>query len=274
MASVEAVARENGAVIEAMGPAGVAVFPQDDAHAPLWRELAGPRPVLSFALQGSADVTGGAAWEGDRWAVRMRTPAGEATVSLRVAGLHNVKNALAATACALAAGCPLVAVAHGLESFEPVKGRSQVSTLHWQGQQATLIDDTYNANPDSVRAAVDVLAALPSPRWLLLGDMGEVGDRGPAFHAEVGAYARQRSIDVLWTAGDASADTARAFGAARQFASAAAMADAVPQGPQAAAVLVKGSRFMKMEQVVAALRAHATAPQPGPGSQQQQEGTA
>jgi UDP-N-acetylmuramoyl-tripeptide--D-alanyl-D-alanine ligase len=150
-------------------------------------------------------------------------------------------------------------VARGLAAFRAVKGRSQVEALAWRGAPATLVDDSYNANPDSMRAAIDVLADLPGPRWLIAADMGEVGDQGPAFHAEVGAYARERGLDHLWTAGTAAADMARAYGAgARHFADGAALAAAVAaQGPDARALLVKGSRFMKMEQVVAALRAGA-----------------
>ena len=119
----------------------------------------------------------------------------------------------------------------------------------------TLIDDTYNANPDSVRAAIDVLAALPAPRWLVLGDMGEVGDRGVEFHDEVGRYARNCGIDSLWTAGTLCTHAAAAFAGARHFDDVASLVTALPQAPPCAAVLVKGSRFMRMEQVVAALLA-------------------
>ncbi len=260
MASVEAVARENGSVIEALGPTGVAVFPADDAHAPLWHALAGQRPTLSFALQGPADVNCHAEWNADHWALMLHTPAGSATLRLHVAGWHNVKNALAATACALAAGCPLDAITRGLESFKPVKGRSQVKAFVRGGQAVTLIDDTYNANPDSVRAAIDVLHALPGPRWLVLGDMGEVGDQGPAFHREVGAYAQECGVESLWTVGDASRHAAAAFAGARHFASVAELITALPQAPVCRAVVVKGSRFMKTEQVVAALLATEGAP--------------
>ena len=253
MASVEAVAHENGAAISALGASGVAVFPADDDHAPVWHRLAGSRPMLTFALAGAADVTCHAEWAGDQWAVLLQTPAGAATLALRVAGLHNVKNALAATACALAAGCPLDAVRRGLEAFEPVKGRSQVKSFTRGGRSVTLIDDSYNANPDSVRAAIDVLAGLPGPRWLVLGDMGEVGDHGPAFHREVGAYAKARGIEALWTVGHASADAALAFAGSRHFDAVASLLAALAQSPQCAAVVVKGSRFMQMEQVVAAL---------------------
>jgi UDP-N-acetylmuramoyl-tripeptide--D-alanyl-D-alanine ligase len=249
MASVEAVARENGAAIEALGAAGTAVYPADDAHAPLWHELAGTRPQLTFALQGAADVTADALWVADdqhsHWAIVLHTPAGSASFALRLAGRHNVKNALAAATCALAAGAPLAAIARGLDAFK-------AATLH--GVRIALVDDSYNANPDSVRAAIEVLAAMHAPRLLLLGDMGEVGDRGPAFHAEVGAYAKERGIDHLCCAGAMSAHAARAFGAtARHFADVPALIAAKGEWPAAASVLVKGSRFMQMERVVQAL---------------------
>ena len=116
-----------------------------------------------------------------------------------------------------------------------------------------MIDDTYNANPDSVRAAIDVLAALPGPRWLVLGDMGEVGDQGPAFHHEVGAYAKARGIDALWVAGSMSAHSAQAFSGARHFDAVPSLIAALSQAPACRSVVVKGSRFMRMEQVVSAL---------------------
>ena len=255
MASVEAVARENGAAIEALGPAGVAVFPADDAHAGIWRELAGARRTFTFALEGNADVTGGAEWQTDRWQVEIRTPAGTVSTRLAAAGMHNVKNAVAATACALAAGCPLDAIGAGLAAFAPVSGRSQTKAFERAGRTVTLIDDTYNANPDSVRAAIDVLVGLPGPRWLVLGDMGEVGDQGVAFHAEVGAYAKERGIETLWTVGKLCTHAADAFQGARHFDDVASLIAALAQAPACSAVLVKGSRFMKMEQVVAALLA-------------------
>jgi len=254
MASVEAVARENGSVFAALGPTGTAVFPADEEHAPLWHRLAGSRPTLSFALKGAADVTADAEWATDHWSLMLHTPAGFSAVQLRMPGWHNVKNALAVTACALAAGAPLEAIVRGLEAFEPVKGRSQLKRGMVQGVPVALVDDSYNANPDSVRAAVEVLAQLPGPHWLVLGDMGEVGDQGPAFHREVGAYARTHGIDTLWTAGALSRYASDTFGpGARHFDSVAALLAALKAAPECAAVLVKGSRFMKMEQVVAAL---------------------
>ncbi len=138
-------------------------------------------------------------------------------------------------------------------------GRSRLLPLVLAGHAVTLVDDSYNANPDSVRAAIDVLASLPAPQWLVLGDMGEVGDQGPAFHAEVGAYARAAGIAHFWAAGSACADAARAFGdGARHFADAAAVIAALIEAPACGAVLVKGSKFMRMPTVVAALQQLAT----------------
>ena len=255
MASVEAVARENGAAIQALPAGGTAVFPADDLYAPLWRTLAGKRRVMTFALARYAEVRGNALWRDGRWTILMRTPAGELHTRLAMAGLHNVKNALAATACAVAAGCPLDAVAAGLAAFEPVKGRSQVRTLaRPDGAAATLVDDSYNANPDSVRAAIDLLAGLPAPRWLVLGDMAEVGARGPEFHAEVGAYAKARGVETLWLAGALTREAPQAYGAdARHFSEVPALLAALGEAPPFASVLVKGSRSMRMERVVAAL---------------------
>jgi UDP-N-acetylmuramoyl-tripeptide--D-alanyl-D-alanine ligase len=267
MASVEAVARENGAVIEALGDEGTAVFPADDDYTPLWRELAAHRRVLTFSDRSEtadADVRGAGTWLGDHWQVHASTPGDDLHFTLAIAGAHNVRNALAAVACALAAGVPLDAVERGLAAFAPVKGRSQVGRITLAGRAVTLVDDSYNANPDSVRAAIDMLAHLPAPRWLVLGDMGEVGAQGAAFHAEVGSHARAQGIEQVWTAGELCAHAAQAYGAAaRHFASAADIALALQQPgaarPEAASILVKGSRFMKMEQVVAALQALADA---------------
>ncbi|MCH8178927.1 MAG: UDP-N-acetylmuramoyl-tripeptide--D-alanyl-D-alanine ligase [Proteobacteria bacterium] len=280
MHTVEAVARENGAVLQSLSRTGVAVFPADDVHTPVWRELAHGCRVIDFAGGASAAaasaVTGAATWQptpAPHWQIRLRTPLGDADVSMAMAGEHNVRNALAAAAAALGAGVPLSAIAAGLQAFEPVKGRSQLRQATLNGRPVTLVDDSYNANPDSVRAAIDMLAGLPGPHWLVLGDMGEVGDQGPAFHEEVGAHAVACGIAHIWTAGalcahaaeaarapaPAPADTgAEAFAgpSVRHFDSAAdivaALSGAEP-APQVASVLVKGSRFMKMEQVVATL---------------------
>jgi UDP-N-acetylmuramoyl-tripeptide--D-alanyl-D-alanine ligase len=265
MGTVEAVARENGAAIDALPADGVAVFPAGDDYAAVWQAQAGARRRLRFALADGdawpdAEVVAQAHWDAGAWRVELKTPRGDARLTLRVAGRHNVRNALAATAATLGAGIALADVVRGLEAFAPVKGRSQLKSLRRAGRAVPLVDDTYNANPDSVRAAIDVLAGLPAPHWLLLGDMGEVGDQGPAFHEEVGAYAKARGITEFWCAGDLCAHAAAAYGAgARHFADTpallAALADATAE-PPFGAVLVKGSRFMAMERVVALLVSH------------------
>jgi UDP-N-acetylmuramoyl-tripeptide--D-alanyl-D-alanine ligase len=258
MKSVEAVADENGAVIDALPAAGTLVLPAGDAFEPRWRARAGTRRVLGFGLAGcGAEVQAEGRWDeaAPGWALTLATPAGRIETTLALPGRHNLLNAAAAAACALAAGEPLAAVRDGLAAFRPVAGRSQLHRLHTAAGERTLVDDSYNANPDSVLAAIEVLATLPGPRWLLLGDMGEVGDQGPAFHAEVGQRARERGIECFWAAGPLAAHA----GAQRHFATTAALAAAVAtsDAPTARSVLVKGSRFMKMEQVVQALRAAA-----------------
>ena len=264
MATVEAVAQENGAALSALPATGVAVFPAHDAYTPLWQSLAGARRCMRFAMrasqtgQGPAEVVlRTALWVKDHWAVEAHTPAGLLTTQLHIAGRHNVGNALAATACALAAGVSLQVIAQGLSRFEPVKGRSRAFGVVCQGRAITGVDDTYNANPDSVRAAIDVLAELPGPHLLVLGDMGEVGTQGPAFHHEVGAYAQASGIEHLLCLGELAAFSAQAYGTSAQHFSHmdALTAEVLHQLPQLGSVLVKGSRFMKMERVVDAMQA-------------------
>jgi UDP-N-acetylmuramoyl-tripeptide--D-alanyl-D-alanine ligase len=261
MGTVEAVAHENGAVLEALPLKGVAVFPADEDFTAVWRELSGQRVQRCFAMASASDADVRAAvvvWQSGSWQFTLKTPEGTAPVHLHIAGRHNVKNALAATACALAAGVPLAAVVQGLVAFEPVKGRSRALVLQMGAEEITLVDDTYNANPDSVRAAIDVLAELPAPRLLVLGDMGEVGNQGPEFHAEVGAYAAERGIDALFSLGDLCVHSAQAFGAARHFADMDSLLLAATGSlGEFRSVVVKGSRFMKMERVVQTLQSHS-----------------
>ncbi len=255
MGTVEAVAHENGAVIDALGPHGVAVFPADDDYSAVWTKKAGTRSMLTFAIVGNADVTADAHWMGTGWQVAAKTPQGALAFTLAIAGRHNVKNALAATACALAAGVPLECISRGLSGFEPVKGRSRTIQIHFEGHPVTLIDDTYNANPDSMHAAIDVLAALPGPRLLVMGDMGEVGDQGPQFHAEAGHWAYAQGIDDLYTLGAQSHLASQSFGKGRHFDDVDALKEAVfAQLRDVKSVLVKGSRFMKMERVVMSIQ--------------------
>jgi UDP-N-acetylmuramoyl-tripeptide--D-alanyl-D-alanine ligase len=257
MQTVEAVAHENASVFAALPEDGVAVFPADDAFTDVWRGLASTRRVIDYAMIGAADVTARSEWAGDAWRVHAATPAGSLSFRLAVAGRHNVKNALAAISCALAVDVPLPLIAQGLEAFEPVKGRSRAYLLNDAAHTITLIDDSYNANPDSARAAVDMLSELPGPHLLVLGDMGEVGDQGPEFHAEVGEYAVERGIEHLLCSGELMRYCAAAFPGARHIGGVEALVDAVlTQMPHYRSILVKGSRFMKMERVVDALLVH------------------
>jgi UDP-N-acetylmuramoyl-tripeptide--D-alanyl-D-alanine ligase len=249
--SVEAIARAKGEIFERLKPGGTAVINADDSHAGIWRDLAAGRRVVDFGIDSRrAAVTATYRLNWLESEIVVRTPLGEAQAVLKAPGLHNVRNALAASAAAAALEVPAPAIARGLQRFAGIKGRLQKKAAQ---RGATLIDDTYNANPDSVRAAIDVLAGLPAPRWLVLGDMGEVGAQGPAFHREVGAYAHERGIEALWTAGSLSTHASAAFPGARHFDDVATLVAALGMAPTAASVVVKGSRFMKMEQVVAAL---------------------
>lgn len=264
MATVDAVAQENGEVIKALPSDGVAVFPANDPYSKMWQILAGDRHCLQFsneviaAGQTMADVQLlQADWQQGHWSVRAQTPSGELAIQLHIAGRHNVGNALAAAACALAAGVTLAQVAEGLSRFEPVKGRSRAFEIQCQGRRITVVDDTYNANPDSVRAAIDVLAELPQPRLLVLGDMGEVGDQGPEFHQEVGLHALHCGIEHVLCLGELTVHSAQALGpSAQHFADIDALNDCLHALlPRAGSVLVKGSRFMKMERAVDAISA-------------------
>jgi UDP-N-acetylmuramoyl-tripeptide--D-alanyl-D-alanine ligase len=247
MRSVEEVAAENAAVYEALPADGVAVVNADDAHAGLFRSLAGARRVVDFSLETPAAVSGRCSASALSSEVSIRTPQGEAQVTLAIPGLHNVRNALAAAAAAHALGIPVQAIAQGLTAFRPYTGRLQVKQARGG---ATVIDDTYNANPDSVRAAIDVLASCPGPTVLVLGDMGEVGAQGPEFHREVGAYARAKGVASLLALGEATREAVRAFGAGgRHFDTLEALIGEL----HGKSILVKGSRFMRMERVVAAL---------------------
>lgn len=252
MESVEAVAKENGAVISALPANGIAVFPADDPYAPLWRAYAaavGHRKIVTFGFSADADVT--CSYRPNAFGNELSVTAGQQRfdISLAAAGTHNVRNALAAIACTLAIGIGIEAIVRGLTAFAPVSGRLQRKIAR---NGAVIIDDSYNANPDSVRAAIDVLAQATPPRVLVLGDMGEVGNDGRQFHEEIGEYARGCEIEHLMTFGALAGHTARTFGArAEHFESIEALNDALEDLLiPAATVLVKGSRFMKMERTV------------------------
>ncbi len=267
--SVEATARENGAAILALPAGGTAVFAADDGCAPIWRGYAGRRKVLDFALRGPAAVGAELRLEPQTAQLQMRTPAGPIRADLNLGGEHNARNALAAAAAALAIAIAPADIAAGLESFRPVAGRG-TRRVAYTG--AIVVDESYNANPDSVRAAIELLAGFPGERILVFGDMAEVGSRGAEFHREIGLYARQRGIDHLLGLGPQSQQAVQAFGAgARHFGAvedliAALLAllagAAAPEiAPAGRTVLVKGSRSMRMERVVQALAPEPPAPE-------------
>ncbi|MDN4036204.1 UDP-N-acetylmuramoyl-tripeptide--D-alanyl-D-alanine ligase [Massilia sp. YIM B02443] len=250
MHTVEAVARENGSVLQALSADGVAVFPGDDTYTALWRALASCE-VITFGLTDACDVRATYTGNGFGSTLQVTARGAQFGIELAAAGEHNVRNALAAIACALGAGIDQAAIVRGLEAFVPVGGRLQRKQAD---NGATVIDDTYNANPDSMRAAIDVLAAYPAPRILVVGDMGEVGTQGKEFHEEIGAYARERGIETVLATGE----LARALSASgaqhyEQFDELLAALDEKLGGNTNATVLVKGSRFMKMERVVSHL---------------------
>lgn len=260
MNSVAAVAQENGSVFYSTSATGTAVFPSDEPFTPLWREMAGTRATLTFGFNASADVHAlSAQWLNGVWVVHAKTPQEECRYTLAVAGQHNVKNSLAALACSIASGLTASQAAAGLCRFVAVRGRSRSFTVDVCGQQVSIIDDTYNANPDSMRAAVDVLATLPKPSLLVVGDMGEVGNSGPEFHFELGQYAKSKGIDTLVATGQASSQVTRGFDGGTHIENRTDLIrTVVALLPTHASVLVKGSRFMKMEQVVEAIASAST----------------
>ncbi|ACT49704.1 UDP-N-acetylmuramoyl-tripeptide--D-alanyl-D-alanine ligase [Methylovorus glucosotrophus] len=249
LGSVEGIARAKGEIFEGLALEGMAVINADDLYAPLWTELAGEHDILTFGLAKMADVTANYELRADTSYVYMKSPIGGIAFNLQVAGLHNVRNALAASTVAIAMGARPESIAKGLEAFDGVDGRLQ----HRAGiGQALVIDDTYNANPASMRAAIDVLAARPGKRLLVLGDMGELGETAAAMHTEIGQYAREAGINGLYTLGDLSLEMSKAFGdPAHHYKTPEQLVAGLCHEMDAnTVVLVKGSRFMRMERVV------------------------
>jgi UDP-N-acetylmuramoyl-tripeptide--D-alanyl-D-alanine ligase len=269
MATVEAVAKEHAAALSSLPKDGVAVFPADSEFSDVWYQAAAGRKVIDFALStnstfASASVTGKLLLSGK---IEITTELGKIEIQLNTLGSHNVRNALAASAVAIGAGLSLEQIKAGLELFVPVNGRMQSKPLN---TGRTLIDDSYNANPDSVRAAIDVLKQSGNTSWLVLGDMGEVGDQGPSFHEEVGAYAAEQGVSKLFALGEQCKFAVQAFNESEKFSPASsathfstldqlleelneALADQESSQQLHLDILVKGSRFMRMERVVQAL---------------------
>lgn len=251
-----AIALAKSEIWAGLGEHGVAVINADDTYAELWRDLAGAHKLIDFGLAHAQAVRG--TYQAQAMASEITMQIGNASlaVHLAVAGEHNVMNALAAAASAHAVSVDLSAIKAGLEGYQGVKGRLQRKpALHG----AIVIDDSYNANPDSTRAAINVLAASAGKKVLVLGDMGELGDDAAAMHAQVGAMAKAAGVNALYTLGDLSRHAMSAFGAgARHYADATTLAADVSAILAAdVTVLVKGSRFMQMERVVKILEEQA-----------------
>ena len=260
LGSRDNIAKAKGEIFTGLSDDGIAAINADDDFAEYWRNLNKDRKVLSFGMNKKADTNKKtyitAALQANTHTpsspIVLKTPIGEIAIELQTLGAHNVRNALAATAAALALNIPLGVIADGLAQFSGVKGRLQ-RKAGLNGAQ--LIDDTYNANPDSMKAALDVLATQTGSKIFVMGDMGELGTDSDKMHAEIGAYAKQKGIDALLGFGEQTKHAVKAFGNhAEHF-------DALEANIHAASsvmkkgvnVLVKGSRFMQMERVVNAL---------------------
>ena len=270
MTTVAAVAQEHSDAVKALPKDGVAVFPADSEFADVWHKAAAGRKVIDFVLASGqsklqAAVTGRLLSNGH---VQVQTESGTIEIQLNTLGSHNARNALAASAVAVAAGIGLEKIKQGLEAFSPVNGRMQAKKID---PKHTLIDDSYNANPDSVRAAIDALKQSGNMSWLVLGDMGEVGNQGPEFHREVGAYAAEQGVNKLFALGEQCQFAIQGFDetkksglpvtSAKHFSEMDSLIVQLRDALHAQStgsnehlnILVKGSRFMRMERVVQAL---------------------
>ncbi|MFN4148579.1 MAG: UDP-N-acetylmuramoyl-tripeptide--D-alanyl-D-alanine ligase, partial [Rhodocyclaceae bacterium] len=256
LGSLDAIACAKGEIFQGLDADGVAVINADDPHAGLWSEMNAGRRVVTFGFSSQATVQGRWRPTASGGELDLVSPQGNARITLPLPGEHNGRNALAAAAACFAIGVPLAPVVRGLSRYSGTAHRLQRKPGY---HGATVIDDSYNANPDSMRAAIDVLAALPGRRIFVMGDMGEVGEMAGQLHSEVGGYAKSQGIDLLFALGEKSAAAVHDFGSGgRHFASVEALVRALePLLDADTTVLVKGSRFMKMERVVDAITVEA-----------------
>lgn len=253
LGSRENIAKAKSEIFAGLHNDGVAVINVDDEFADYWKSLNQGRKVITFGLSKAADISATYQTSGNLTHVSLKAPSGKVEFNLAVLGVHNIQNALAASAVAVALGIENTDIAKGLTGFGAVKGR-----LNWLAgfNGAVLIDDTYNANPDSMKAAIDVLANQNSnPQTstiFVMGDMGELGENAPQMHTDIGAYAKQKKINQLFTFGELSQLAAKEYGASAQhFSSIEVLVEAIKNKmKQSVTVLVKGSRFMQMERVV------------------------
>jgi UDP-N-acetylmuramoyl-tripeptide--D-alanyl-D-alanine ligase len=260
------VARAEGELFAGLDRGATAVINADDDYAPLWRDMSGAERRLGFGFASGADfsVAGSVRAAGPAGAsqeFRLSTPAGAIDVRLGLAGRHNVRNALGAAAAAAAAGADLATIAAGLARARPVRGRLELKPALGG---AYLLDDSYNANPSSLSAGLGVLGDAAGERWLVLGDMAELGAASRAAHASAGREARSAGVTRLFAVGMLTPDAVSEFGAgAEWFADTTALAARVaPLLRPGVTVLIKGSRLNRLERVVDALRAAQAAPGP------------
>ena len=254
LGSVRAIAQAKGEIFAGLEPAGTAIINSDDAFADYWRSQLHGQHAIDFGVENEATVSARYELAVPASLVTFRTPAEEFVATLGVPGLHNVKNALAAVACAYALEIPSAAMVAGLAAYAGVKGRLQ-RKHHASG--ALIIDDTYNANPESMRAAIAVLAAYPGRTYFVMGDMGELGENAQAMHAAIGGFARRSGVHAILALGEMSVSAVRQFGkGGEHFATVDELVSALSMRlEQVSTVMIKGSRFMQMERVVAALGA-------------------
>jgi UDP-N-acetylmuramoyl-tripeptide--D-alanyl-D-alanine ligase len=264
--NLDGVAKGEGETVSCLDSEGTAIINADDAYAGYWRDVSGAKRIVTFGVHAGADFTAKNVFQGiERGAFATRftliSPLGERAIILQIGGAHNVGNALAAAAAASAAGATLEHIAAGLADFRAVAGRLQLKA----GTRGSwIIDDSYNANPSSVRAAMEVLRSLTGPSWLVLGDMAELGESSQDSHAHIGSYARDCGIKRLFAMGPLSSRAVETFGPGAEW---FAEADSLARRLQAelapgVTVLIKGSRINRLERVVQALTGGGGAPNP------------
>jgi UDP-N-acetylmuramoyl-tripeptide--D-alanyl-D-alanine ligase len=255
--SVEGVAQAKGEIISGLSSQGIAVLNKEDDFYPLWQELAETRKIISFGFASDADVSAAeinSRIENKQFVTSFVLVTAQQTipVSLKLAGQHNVKNALAAAAACLAVGIELKQIKQGLESLNPVTGRLQP----WVGHLGNIIiDDSYNANPASLKAALEVLSQCPGESWLILGAFGELGEDSLSIHEQIGEMCKAYNVKRLFAVGENARHTVKSFGSGAKFFSNQddLIAQLKPLLTGCETLLIKGSRSQRMENIAASL---------------------
>jgi len=249
--SLQGVAQAKGEIYQGLGEQGIAIINHDDQFADYWKQLNKGRKIISFGMTPGSSVTATSSVSIEFQQLHISSPSGECEVKLKLLGRHNVMNALAASSAALAIGASLAAIKAGLESLAPVSGRLELKAGI---KGSRIIDDTYNANPTSLNAALDVLADFPGLHYLALADMGELGGQSDKLHATAGRQAKDKNVHRLYTLGSMASYAAKEFGEPSYcFSDQLEMIEQIKNDLERdVTLLVKGSRRMQMEKVVAA----------------------